>query len=78
MTFKKIIAVDHTGLEEWAMKEVENLADTAVFYNDDPLDEAECIQRVSGADAILVSWRTPIRRSAVSYTHLDLYKRQLK
>lgn len=65
MTFKKIIAVDHTGLEEWAMKEVENLADTAVFYNDDPLDEAECIQRVAGADAILVSWRTPIRRSVI-------------
>lgn len=63
--FKRIVAVDNTGLEEWAQDKIKTFAETAVFYDADPEDKAECIRRTQDADVILVSWRTPIDRAII-------------
>lgn len=65
MTFQKIVAIDNTGLEEWAKEKIRTFAEMAVFYDTDPEDDDEAIKRIAGADAILVSWRTPIRQAII-------------
>lgn len=63
--FKHLVALDRTGLEPWAREVVEACCDRAVFYDTDPVDEAETVTRAAGADALLVSWRTPVRRAVL-------------
>lgn len=63
--FKKIVAVDDTGLQPWAVERLQSLAEEVAVYTDDPADEAEVIRRIGAADAVLVSYRTPIRRTVM-------------
>lgn len=65
MKFKKIISVDNTGLKEWAKNEIEKLGDEVIFYNDDPINNEEIIERIKDADCLLVSWRTQITKDII-------------
>lgn len=63
--FKKIVAVDDTGLQPWAIESLKSLAEEVTLYTDTPADEAESIRRIGEADGVLVSYRTHIRRSVL-------------
>lgn len=63
--FKKIVAVDDTGLQPWATECLHSLAEEVTLYPDTPADETELIRRIGEADGVLVSYRTPIRRSVL-------------
>src|SRR6056297_435915 len=72
LTFKKLVAVDHTGLESDAKKRLKEYAQEVVFYEDFPSDPLEIVTRINGkssnntpADAVLVSWNTQINRSII-------------
>lgn len=58
MTFKKIVSVDNTGIEQTEQARLRAIAEEVVFYDDYPAEEAEILQRISDADAVLVSWNT--------------------
>lgn len=67
MKFKKIVAIDNTGLEPEARERLKEFAEEVVFYDDFPSDNSEIIARINGttsdqipADAVLVSWNTRI------------------
>lgn len=63
--FKKIVAVDDTGLQPWAVEKLRSLAEEVILYPDVPADDAESIRRIGDADGVLVSYRTPIRRAVL-------------
>lgn len=63
--YKKIIAIDNTGLEPWAEKEISALGETCFFHKDDPANAEETIRRAAGSDALLVSWRTPVTKEVI-------------
>ncbi len=58
MNFKKIVAVDNTGIKEPERARLGALAEEVIFYDDYPTDEAQILQRICDADAVLVSWNT--------------------
>lgn len=60
--FKKIVAVDDTGLQPWAVERLHAFAGEVVFHSDTPVGDEEIIRRIGEADGVLVSYRTPIRR----------------
>lgn len=60
--FKKIVAVDDTGLQSWAVERLKSLAEDVTLYTDIPADDTELIQRIGEADGVLISYRTPLRR----------------
>ena len=65
MNFKKIVAVDETLLNEAALEQLKTLGEEVVVYHDFPTEEEEVIRRIGNADCLLVSFRTPIRRSVL-------------
>jgi lactate dehydrogenase-like 2-hydroxyacid dehydrogenase len=65
MRFKKLVSVDNTGLEAWAKEKISHMADEVIFYDNDPIERMELISRTKEADALLVSWRTPITKEVI-------------
>ncbi len=66
MKFNKIVSVDHTKLQDWALKELGNLSEAPVsYYKNPPENESELINRIGDAEAVLVSWRTQIPESVL-------------
>ncbi len=64
--FNKIICVDHTKLEDWAVEELQDYSDVEVeVYNDSPDSEKELIKRIGDAEAVIVSWKTQITESVI-------------
>ena len=61
--FKKIVAVDETLLDEEALQQLQKLGEEVVVYHDFPQDEHIVTERIGDADCLLVSFRTPIRKS---------------
>ncbi|MDT0650389.1 NAD(P)-dependent oxidoreductase [Autumnicola edwardsiae] len=61
MKFKKIVCVDSTKIENWALEELQQYTEDKIdFYKDDPGSKAEVLERIGDAEVIFVSWRTPI------------------
>jgi lactate dehydrogenase-like 2-hydroxyacid dehydrogenase len=61
MKFKKIVCVDSTKIENWALEELQHYTEDKIdFYKDDPGSKAEVLERIGDAEVIFVSWRTPI------------------
>jgi phosphoglycerate dehydrogenase-like enzyme len=58
MVFNKIVSVDNTGIKEPERARLRAIAGEVAFYDDYPTVEAEILQRISDADAVLVSWNT--------------------
>ncbi len=66
MKFHKIVCVDHTKLEPWALEELQKLSEEEVaVHNDVPESQEETLQRIGDADAVLVSWKTPIPEEVI-------------
>jgi len=60
MHFKKIVSVDNTGIMETERERLRTIAKEVIFYDDYPTDEAQILQRICDADAVLVSWNTSL------------------
>ncbi|MHA6280124.1 NAD(P)-dependent oxidoreductase [Salinimicrobium sp. CAU 1759] len=66
MKFQKIVCVDYTKLESWALEELQGLSEEEInVYGDVPGTEEETVKRIGDADAIIVSWKTPISENIV-------------
>lgn len=61
----KLVAVDNTGLVDQTRLALEALSEEAVFYDQDPQDDTEVIERAKDAEVVLVSWRTPIGKDVI-------------
>lgn len=65
MKLSKIVSVDNTGLTSEAREKLRTMATEVIFHEDFPGTNLEIISRIGDADAILVSWNTPIDREVV-------------
>lgn len=66
MKFQKIVCVDYTKLEPWALEELQGLSEEEInVYGDVPGTEEETVKRIGDADAIIVSWKTPISENII-------------
>ncbi|MCY2688693.1 NAD(P)-dependent oxidoreductase [Salinimicrobium sp. TH3] len=66
MKFKKIVCVDYTKLEPWALEALQEMSEEKiVVYDDEPGSKEETVERISNADAILVSWKTEISQEII-------------
>jgi lactate dehydrogenase-like 2-hydroxyacid dehydrogenase len=63
--FKKLVSVDHTGIEEFVGNALNAFCDEVIFYNDYPTDDQIIIDRLKDADALLVSWNTKISQTVL-------------
>ncbi|OEY72396.1 NAD(P)-dependent oxidoreductase [Salegentibacter salarius] len=64
--FNKIVCVDHTKLEDWAIEELQQYSEAEVeVFKDSPDSEKELLERIGEAEAIIVSWKTQIPRSVI-------------
>ena len=64
--FNKIVCVDHTKLEDWAIKELQKYSEAEVeVFKDSPESEKELLERIGEAEAIIVSWKTQIPKSVI-------------
>lgn len=66
MKFRKIVAVDATGVQENGRVQLGELAENVVFYDDLPDSEAQIIGRIGDADAVLVSYNTRITERMIA------------
>lgn len=71
--FEKLVVIEPTGLNEAAAKRLQEVSREVVWHTDRPADEAETIRRMEGADGVLVSYTTPIRRAALEASPLLRY-----
>jgi len=66
MKFEKIVCVDYTKLEPWALEELQELSEEKIgVYNDVPDSNEELLQRIGDADAVVVSWKTEIPEEVI-------------
>ena len=67
MKFKKIVCVDYTKLEPWALRELQGLCEEEIeVYEDSPGTKEETIRRIKNADAVIVSWKTNLDEEIIS------------
>ncbi|MGG6311510.1 NAD(P)-dependent oxidoreductase [Paenibacillus macerans] len=61
MKFNQIVCVDKIGLEGWALEELKKHSkQPIIMFDSDPHGKGEIMERIRGADCVLVSWRTKI------------------
>ncbi|PRX50679.1 NAD(P)-dependent oxidoreductase [Salegentibacter salegens] len=66
MKFNKIVCVDHTKLEDWAIEELQEFSEAKVkVYKESPDSEKELIERIGDAEAVIVSWKTQIPENVI-------------
>jgi phosphoglycerate dehydrogenase-like enzyme len=64
--FNKIVCVDHTKLEEWAIEELQKYSEDKVeVYKESPDSEKELLDRIGDAEAVIVSWKTQIPENVI-------------
>ncbi len=67
MGFQKIVCVDHTKLQDWALEELQQLSKEPLkVYDDYPQSQKEILSRMKDADAVLVSWRTQLDEEIIA------------
>lgn len=67
MKFNKIVCVDKTKLQDWAIEELQGLSDQEVLnFTDYPDSKEEVLNRIGDAEAIFVSWHTPIDEKVIA------------
>lgn len=64
--FDLLVMVDHTGISEFVLPELEKTAAKVVCYEDFPSDEETILGRIQDADAVLVSWNTALSGDVLS------------
>lgn len=65
MKFKKLVAIEPVSLIPSAEKKLYELAETVVMYDDIPADDREIAERVSNADAVLLSYTSRLEKAAL-------------
>lgn len=66
MEFNKIVCIDKTGLEPWTIEELKKYSIKPIeVFDDYPESDNEIINRIKGADCILVSWNTQISKKVI-------------
>lgn len=65
MKFNKIVVLEKTGIEEFAMEDLKSISNELVIYSDCPSSNEEIIKRAEGADALLISWISQIDSSVI-------------
>lgn len=65
MKFNKIVSVDNTGIDEFVHDDLQSFCEELIMYKDFPKDEKEVVERAKNAEAILVSWNTPITANII-------------
>ncbi|MGW1455732.1 NAD(P)-dependent oxidoreductase [Salegentibacter agarivorans] len=64
--FNKIVCVDHTKMQGWAIDELQEFSEAKVeVYKDSPETEKELINRIGDAEAVIVSWKTQIPEDVI-------------
>ncbi|WP_037321355.1 NAD(P)-dependent oxidoreductase [Salegentibacter sp. Hel_I_6] len=64
--FNRIVCVDHTKLEDWAIDKLKEFSEAKVdVYKDSPETEKELINRIGDAEAVIVSWKTQIPENVI-------------
>lgn len=63
--FKKIVAIEDTLLNKAALDKLSSYAEEVFLYFEQPRTDEEIIQRIGDADAVLVSFKTPIRKAVL-------------
>ncbi len=64
--FQKIVLVDNTGLHSWALDKLQEFSSNTISnYTTDPNTDEEIISRIGDAEAVFVSWRTPISKAVL-------------
>lgn len=63
--FEKLAAVAPVNLVGWAREELKEYAEEVVFYDTLPKDDAELIERIGDADAVLVGFSTVIGKEVL-------------
>lgn len=63
---KKIVAIQPVSLLPESKKKLSNYCDKTIFYNTDPENDQEIIQRIGDADAIFVSYTNKIGENILS------------
>lgn len=65
MKFKRLVAIEPVSLIPSAEKKLYELAETVVMYDDIPADDREIAERVSDADAVLLSYTSRLEKAAL-------------
>ncbi|NEZ74455.1 dihydrofolate reductase [Clostridium botulinum] len=66
MEFNKIVCIDKTGLEPWAIEELKKYSIKPIeLFDDHPENDNEIINRIKYADCVLVSWNTQISKKVI-------------
>lgn len=66
MEFNKIVCIDKTGLEPWAIEELKKYSIKPIeVFDDYPENDNEIINRIKDADCVLVSWNTQISKKVI-------------
>ncbi|MGB7843466.1 MAG: NAD(P)-dependent oxidoreductase, partial [Salinimicrobium sp.] len=61
MKFRRIVCVDHTKLQPWALEELQKASEEEIkVYDDYPHSKEEILNRIGDADAVIVSWHTQL------------------
>lgn len=64
--FNKIVCVDYTKMEDWAIEKLQNFSEAQVkTYDEVAASEAELIERIGEAEIVFVSWKTQIPETVI-------------
>lgn len=64
--FNKIVCVDYTKMEDWAIDELQNFSEAQVeTYDEVAASEAELVERIGDAEVVFVSWKTQIPEKVI-------------
>ncbi len=61
--FRKLVAVENTLMNETAIRQLSQYAQMVQIYDERPENEEEIINRIGDADAVLISFKTPITKA---------------
>lgn len=64
--FELLVMVDNTGIAEFVLLELQKVAEKVICYTDFPSNKETIVQRISEADAVLVSWNTVLTAEILS------------
>lgn len=68
--FNKIVCLDKTNLEPWALQKLQEYSTSELqVYYDYPKDENEIIKRIGDAECIFVSWNTKVTPNIIRHSN---------
>lgn len=65
MKFRKLVAIEPVSLIPAAEKRLYNFAENVILYDDIPQSDDEIVQRISDADAVLLSYTSRLEKPAL-------------